>query len=88
MFSSKYIMAIVAILIAASTALPTRTSSTDTRDSSSDRSGSGSGSGSGDNCDAELSRRQVNNLVSEIEKGIDGFYGTLEGVHVWTGEVF
>lgn len=90
MFSSKLIMAIiVAILyIAASTALPTRTSTTDTstRDSSSDVSGSGSSSG--DDCDAELSRRQVDNLVSKIETSIDDLYEILEDVHVWTHEVF
>lgn len=77
----------VAILIAASTALPTRTSATDTSTSESSSDGSGSGSSSGDDCDAELSPRQVNNLVTKIEAGIDDLYEVLEDVHVWTNEV-
>lgn len=95
MFSSTYTVPAAAILIALlsvslyAAALPTRSSATDTgsRDTSASGDRGESTSGSGDNCDAELSRRQVNKLVSQIEEGINGLYDTLEEVHMWTDEV-
>lgn len=75
------ITTLTVMLLASSSALPTRASTTETGTRG---SSSGGRSGSGDNCESEMSSDQINTLVADIQEGLAGLFKSTQTVRVWT----